>query len=85
MNANPTTKQIKEKVDYTKCFANYGSIPVCQLNACSVLTEPLCKTQGKCPFFKTREQVDTERKNSKIRLVELGLDEIYDKQYKAAM
>lgn len=39
---------------FRNCFA-YGE------NECSALTEMLCKTKGKCRFYKTQKQYDKEQ------------------------
>lgn len=71
----------EKREDFSKCFANHDGTPACYLTNCSVLTEPLCKTRGECPFFKTKEIYDYERVRSKIRLAKLGLDDMYIKTY----
>lgn len=84
MNTNLNNQTKEKKVDYRKCFANHEKYPVEMIKDCSALTEPLCKTQGYCPFFKTKDEVEFERMRSKIRLVKMGLDDIYNSQYKLA-
>lgn len=44
-----STPQIK-----TDCFAF-------KPRSCSLLTEMLCKTRGKCPFYTTKEQYKLDR------------------------
>jgi hypothetical protein len=44
-----------DTTDFRKCFANAGE------NSCEALSEKLCVTKGKCNFFKTREQFETDR------------------------
>ena len=70
---NTTTKREK-RVDYRECFANPEKLPVNEIQNCVALTEPLCKTTGKCPFYKTEEIINYERTRTKIRLAKLGLD-----------
>ena len=45
-------------VDFKSCFA-------CLIenlkSDCVILNEMICKTKGKCPFFKTKAQYDVER------------------------
>lgn len=70
-----TTKREK-RVDYRKCFANPEKLPVNEIQNCVALTEPLCKTTGKCPFYKTKGQIKIEQQKTKIRLAQLGLEEL---------
>ena len=89
MNTNLNNQTNEKKVDYRKCFANHEKYPhekypVEMIKDCSALIEPLCRTQGYCPFFKTKDEVEFERMRSKIRLVKMGLDDIYNSQYKLA-
>lgn len=44
------------KNDFNKCFANGGE----ECN-CEILTEKLCKTKGRCKFFKTKEQYEKDK------------------------
>ena len=37
--------------EFAKCFAHGENG-----RHCMILTEDLCRTKGKCPFFKTQEQ-----------------------------
>ena len=46
----------KNRPDYSKCFAYERHKTSNGKCVCSVLTEELCKTKGKCSFFKTVEQ-----------------------------
>lgn len=46
-------------VDFTKCFA-YPDENFKSKSGCVALTEMMCKTKGKCPFFKTKAQYDVE-------------------------
>ena len=46
-------------VDYRKCFA-YPDENFTSKSGCVALTEMMCKTKGKCPFFKTKAQYDVE-------------------------
>ena len=47
-------------VDFTKCFA-YPTENLKSKSGCVALTEMMCKTKGKCPFFKTKAQYDVEQ------------------------
>lgn len=46
-------------VDFTKCF-DYPDENFKSKSGCVALTELMCKTKGKCPFFKTKAQYDVE-------------------------
>lgn len=46
-------------VDYLKCFA-YPAENFKSKSGCVALTEMMCKTKGKCPFFKTKAQYYVE-------------------------
>ena len=46
--------------DYRKCFA-YPAKNFKAKSGCGALTEMMCKTKGKCPFFKTKAQYDVEQ------------------------
>ena len=46
-------------VDYRECFA-YPAENFKAKSGCVALTEMMCKTKGKCPFFKTKAQYDVE-------------------------
>lgn len=41
---------------YKNCFANLGK------KGCKALTEKLCETKGRCPFYKSQKQFDEEEK-----------------------
>ena len=45
--------------DFRKCFA-YPDENFKSKSGCVALTELMCKTKGKCPFFKTKAQYDVE-------------------------
>ena len=47
---------VENKPDFSKCFAYERHKMSNGKCVCSVLTEELCKTKGKCSFFKTVEQ-----------------------------
>lgn len=48
---------LKNAIDFTKCFAYL----IENLKSdCVILNEMMCKTKGKCPFFKTKAQYDVE-------------------------
>ena len=47
-------------IDFRKCFA-YPTENFKAKSGCVALTEIMCKTKGKCPFFKTKAQYDVER------------------------
>lgn len=47
---------VKDKPDFSKCFAYERHKTSNGKCVCSVLTEELCKTKGKCSFFKTVQQ-----------------------------
>ena len=46
-------------VDFRKCFA-YPTENFKSKSGCIALTEMMCKTNSKCPFFKTKAQYDVE-------------------------
>ena len=46
-------------IDFRKCFA-YPTENFKAKSGCVALTEMICKTKGKCPFFKTKAQYDVE-------------------------
>lgn len=46
-------------IDFKKCFA-YPDENFKAKSGCVALTELMCKTKGKCPFFKTKAQYDVE-------------------------
>ena len=46
-------------VDFRKCFA-YPTENFKHNKGCVALTEMICKTKDKCPFFKTKSQYDVE-------------------------
>lgn len=35
---------------------------------CTILTEMLCKTTGKCPFYKTQKQFDEDREKYRPKI-----------------
>jgi hypothetical protein len=41
-------------MEKTDCFAY-------KVRECTVLTKKLCKNGGDCPFYKTKEQYDSDR------------------------
>ena len=47
-------------IDFRKCFA-YPDENFKSKSGCVALIEMMCKTKGKCPFFKTKAQYDVER------------------------
>ena len=47
---------VENKPDFSKCFAYERHKMSNGKCVCSVLTEELCKTKGKCSFFKTVQQ-----------------------------
>ena len=47
-------------IDFRKCFA-YPDENFKSKSGCVALTEMICKTKGKCPFFKTKAQYEVER------------------------
>ena len=47
-------------IDFRKCFA-YPAENFKSKSGCVALIEMMCKTKGKCPFFKTKAQYDVER------------------------
>ena len=49
---------IDENPNFRLCFAYNGSVT----SNCAALTEKLCESRHKCPFFKTQEQFDADRK-----------------------
>lgn len=70
-----------ENFDFTKCFA-YNGHNTNGKECCSILTEDLCKTKGKCSFYKTMKQfyddsVAAEKRNREKRL-ETEYDYIYE-------
>ena len=74
-----------ETIDFTKCFAHNGHLNN-EKECCSILTEDLCKTKGKCRFFKTHKQfyddmVAAEKRNREKRL-EAEYDLIYEEAKK---
>lgn len=46
---------------YESCFA-YPEAKTYD-SGCTILTEMLCKTKGKCNFFKTKEQYEKDKAN----------------------
>ena len=46
-------------IDFRKCFA-YPNENFKAKSGCVALIEMMCKTKGKCPFFKTKAQYDVE-------------------------
>lgn len=52
-----------------------------ELNKCAVLRALEC-LGGQCSFYKTRAQVESERKNSEERLKAKGLWESYSQYHK---
>lgn len=71
-----TTIKKEEIVDYRKCFANPENFPADKITNCTALIEPLCKTTGECPFYKTKGQLKIEQQKTKVRLAQLGLEEL---------
>lgn len=51
---------IEETPNFRTCFAYNGGIS-CD---CAALSEKLCETQHKCPFFKSHEQFEADRKEA---------------------
>ena len=48
--------------DFSKCFA-YKT----KGRPCKILTEKLCETKGKCPFYKTFLQLTAQQAICKLR------------------
>ena len=46
-------------IDFKKCFA-YPTENFKAKSGCVALTEMMCKTKGKCPFFKSKAQYEVE-------------------------
>lgn len=42
------------------------------VGACTVLSEALCQTRGRCPFFKTKEQVTRDRERTRQSAIAAG-------------
>jgi len=47
---------------YKNCFAYQGDN-----KECKILTEKLCETKGRCPFYKTNLQFTSSRAIAKLR------------------
>ena len=57
---------------YKNCFAYENNAISVERERCIALTELLCKTKGKCPFFKTKEQhIKDKLKYSKVTMEEV--------------
>lgn len=48
--------------DFSKCFAYKA-----KGRPCKILTEKLCETKGKCPFYKTSLQLTAQQAICKLR------------------
>ena len=46
---------------YENCFAYKKECTVGEVTECTALTEMLCKTKGKCKFYKSKEQYWKDR------------------------
>lgn len=46
---------------YENCFAYKKECTVWEVTECTALTEMLCKTKGKCKFYKSKEQYWKDR------------------------
>lgn len=53
--------------DRSCCFR-----PELPTGGCKILTEPLCRTRGRCPFARTAEQARRAREKSAARAREKG-------------
>lgn len=42
------------------------------VGVCAVLREALCQTRGRCPFFKTKEQVAMDRERARRAAIAAG-------------
>ena len=49
-----TSVENENAIDYRKCFA-YPTENFKAKSGCGALTEMMCKTEGKCPFFKSKD------------------------------
>lgn len=72
-----------ESIDFTKCFA-YEKHLSGNNKCCSALTEDVCKSKGKCNFFKTVEQYYKDVSNAEKRNREKRLEKEYDSMYEKA-
>ena len=54
--------------DFKKCFANLD-----KGKECGILTEKLCETTGRCPFYKSSLQYTTGQALAKLRNRKLGI------------
>ena len=62
------------EIDYEHecCFARPGPYSKKNEFNCAILSEPLCKTRGKCSFFKTKQQAKESAEASYKRAVKRG-------------
>lgn len=74
MNENNSNKNNSNNIqpDFTKCFAYEKHKTPSGRVACKILTEELCKLNGKCSFFKTQEQFNADKRIA---------DELYKKKH----
>lgn len=54
--------------DFKKCFANLD-----KGKECGILTEKLCETTGRCPFYKSSLQYTTGQALAKLHNEKLGI------------
>lgn len=60
MCENELETAAENAIDFRKCFA-YPTENFKHNKGCVALTEMMCNTKGKCPFFKTKAQYDVEQ------------------------